>query len=1481
MKLKFTLVRPGGQTVDLVATVDATVSVGDLASAVERCDPVRQAQGARAPRLSVSAIRSGEASARGTAGDGPVLTLRVHAGGPQGPTSVLAAGIPLATSGLRSGSFVSLAAVTEQWHAPGANGGPSAATLTVLTGPEAGRTIPLREGTCFLGRAPACDIRLTDPLVSKRHARITIGDTAEIIDLGSANGLVIGGVAVPRAVLRPQDRVIVGDTAIGITLHRTSASSPTATADVDFNRSPRLDPTYAGLRFEAPEAPERPPRARLPILAMLAPLIMGAALFAFTRSALSVLFVALSPILVIGSYLDERLQSRRNLREATAVFEEALRALRIDLRQALALEQVGRLAEAPSTTDSVDAIHRQTALLWTRRGEHDRFLTARLGTGTLPSRHTVVLPSRARAKAEHWHMLTELQSEVALVHGVPVVVELPACGGLGIAGPRSAAVGVARGVLLQFAALHSPADLTVAAVTSSDSGRDWDALKWLPHNGSAYSPLSIGHLADETGAGTRLIAEIEQLIVDRSSVKRDPRKRMMPALLVLVEDDAPVERHRLVGIAENGPEQGIHVLWVAASQERLPAACRTYVTVDPGTGEVTAGFVTTAFGVAPVVCETVDQQAAMLAARALAPVADAGAGIADESDLPRSISFLTLIGTDLAQDPASVLERWHESESVIDRAAAAPVPRKTTSLRAVVGQAAGEPLALDLRTQGPHALVGGTTGAGKSEFLQSWVLGMAAGYSPDTLTFLFVDYKGGAAFADCVHLPHTVGLVTDLSPHLVRRALASLNAELRHREHILNAKKAKDLLELQRRGDPEAPPSLVIVVDEFAALVQEVPEFVDGVVNIAQRGRSLGLHLILATQRPAGVIKDNLRANTNLRIALRMADENDSTDVLGVPLAAGFSPDIPGRGAAKTGPGRIAGFQTGYVGGWSQRDAPAAQVSVGELAFGPGRPWDEPQVEDRGADVDLGPTDIVRLVATISQAAGRAEIPAPRKPWLPDMAPTYDLQFLGQRRDRELALGVIDDPNAQQQRTAYFYPDLDGNMAVYGTGGSGKSTLLRTVALAAGITPRSGPCQVYGLDFGSSGLRMLETLPHVGSIISGDDDERINRLMRWLKTVLDERAGRYAAVRAGSITEYRDISGHHDEPRILLLVDGIANFRQQYESHAVASIFAMFTQIAADGRPVGVHVVVTADRAASIPSSLRAAIQRTAVLRLADDSDYNFLGVPADAMDGNSPPGRGVLDGLDLQVAVLGGSPNLAVQSKAVDDLARTLRARGVVDAPAIGRLPNRVLLAELPPGTSGVPIGIAGNTLAPIEFEPEGYWVLAGPPGSGTPDVLVGLAAAIARDRPGIQRLLVSGRKSAVEPSLPWTAILRTDDDLERWTAAVAAAAATTVLFVEDVAGLVGTAMEQAVFNLAQALGRAGGGVIAESETGTWSQYSDLLKLLRGQRKGFLVQPDQADGDNLLRTDLPRGQRKDFAVCGGAFVLNGSVTKVQFVEAS
>jgi S-DNA-T family DNA segregation ATPase FtsK/SpoIIIE len=1095
--------------------------------------------------------------------------------------------------------------------------------------------------------------------------------------------------------------------------------------------------------------------------------------------------------------------------------------------------------------------------------------------------------------AEHWLRLEELVAETADVEGVPVVADLGEAGAVGVAGQDGTVAGLARGLVLQLVALHSPADLAVTAVGSTSAVPGWDWLKWLPHTGSVHSPLAGPHLASTPAGAHALVSELEELVSARRAeraVSSAPGSASpsLPAVLLVVQDDAPVDRSRLVSLTESGPRVGVHVIWCAPAVDRLPAGCQAYLSVDSRTGSASAGFVRGGTAVEGLSCESVSAEVALAAARRLAPVVDAGARVDDDSDLPRTVSLLGLVGTELADDVDAVIERWRESGSISARDGRPPVRRsQDATLRALVGQGTSEPFHLDLRTQGPHALVGGTTGAGKSEFLQSWVLGMAAAYSPDRVTFLFVDYKGGSAFSECVRLPHCVGLVTDLSPHLVRRALTSLRAELRHREHVLNRRKAKDLLELERRGDVDAPPSLVIVVDEFAALVKEVPEFVDGVVDVAQRGRSLGLHLVLATQRPAGVIRDNLRANTNLRVALRMADEDDSVDVLGVPVAAGFDPSVPGRVAVKTGPGRIVQFQSAYAGGHTSADPDAPQIEVSELCFGTGEVWEPRTTLEESGPPDRGPADITRLVDSVRAAAARAEVPRPRRPWQDELSAVYDLALLRQRTDAELALGVHDLPQEQTQTQAVFRPDVDGNMVVFGTGGSGKSTVLRTLALSAAVTPRGGPCHVYGLDLGAGGLAMLEDLPHVGAVITGDDHERIARLLRRLRRVVEERSARYAKVRAATITEYRELAGAPDEPRILLLVDGLASFLQEYEYTSRSAWFQVFQQIASDGRPVGVHVVLSADRPATLVPSLGASVQRRLVLRLADEGDYPLVGVADDVLSATSPPGRGVVDGLEVQVAVLGGSINVAEQGRAVARLRASMERTGVEPAPGVQRLPERVLLQSQPVDVQGRPVlGISDETLGPVGIEPRGTFLVAGPPGSGRTTALASVVTSLCRWAPGARVHYLGNRRSPLLGLGLWTTVSATPEQVEETARKLAdelageppRPEAPVCVVIEGLTDFLGSVAEMSLQSLVAACRSGDHFVVADAETAALGQSWPLVQAVRAGRRGIALQPDQVDGDAVFRTTFPRVTRAEFPPGRGLLVESGRVTRVQLV---
>ena len=1458
MKLKLTLVS-GAETDDIVATVDPTATVGQLAEK----------------------LRASHPRVRAAATAGPSLSLRLQS--PSGPTRVLQPATALADSGLRSGHAVTLTNGTDG-AAPQAA---AVATLRVTAGLDAGKTYPLPMGTSLLGRERGCAIRLSDPLISKRHARVNVSDMVEVIDDNSANGIYVAGEPVQRTVVRSTDEVHIGDTVFSVTLHTTTgAGAPDGdSTSINFNRSPRLDPSYQGIELVAPEPPQRPQPQRFPIVTLVAPLLMGAVMYAVTKNALSLIFIALSPVMAVGAYFEGRLTGAKAMAQGALQFRSSLRDLAVQLQYASEVERAQRCAEHPSVNDVVGGVLAATPLLWTRRPEHDSFAQIRLGLGSRPSRNSVKLPTTNNTLPELWRELHDVTAQFGVVDRVPVVAELDASGGIGVGGPASAAHSVAAALVAQVVGLHSPAEMAVAAFVTPSTMERWDWLKWVPHTAAEVLRLGVEPLAGTPSGSTGLASALEDLIATRMSGKKNDDAISMPRVTVLVEDDAATDRARLVHIAEHGPAVGLHVIWVASSLERIPAACRAFVEIDPNTGRGRAGFVTGGVEVRDLETEPLGAADEAAIGRHLAPMVDAGALVEDQSDLPRSVSFLSLGGLELADSAEEVIERWRGSNS-LPHAPGAPRLKRDNTLRALVGQSSNDRLYLDLRTHGPHALVGGTTGAGKSEFLQSWILGLAAAHSPTRVNFLFVDYKGGAAFADCVQLPHCVGLVTDLSPFLVRRALRSLNAELQRREHILNRKKAKDLLELERRPDPESPPSLVIVVDEFAALVTEVPEFVDGVVNVAQRGRSLGLHLILATQRPSGVIKDNLRANTNLRVALRMADEDDSTDVVGTPQAGGFDPAIPGRAIAKTGPGRLTTFQSAYVGGHTSNTPAPPEIEVQELRFGAGQRWESPAPAITEPEQDLGPNDIRRIVGNIVRAAAFVGLPEASKPWLPELAPVYRLEELpSPRNDSELVFGVVDRPAEQLQPTVAFLPDRVGNMAVYGTGGSGKSTFLRTIAVAAGFAPaRGGPCHVYALDFGARGLSMIESFPHVGAVINGDDSERVARALKMIRALVDDRADRYAKLNASTIQEYRAASGDRDEARILLLIDNFGAFRQTYEISAQSKVFETLESIAADGRSVGVNVIASADQANTFTASLNSVIQSHLALRLTADMDFTVLGVPFDAFSEATPAGRGFLDGSEVQVGVIGGDPNIAKQAAAIAKLAAAMERAGVKPAPGVARLRDRISAAEFDLRSGDAPIlGVWDETLAPIAFDPTGVFVVSGPPQSGRTTTVASMVSMLRRVRPEAPMVLFGPRRSSLAGVAPWTSHASTPDETARLATELAGDIAAEkpdvagmVIVIENVGDHANGPADDEVQELLKACRIGGQFVIAEGETSTLNGGFGFMSVLKLNKHGIAMQPDQMDGDMVFGTDFPRVSRAEFPVGRGIHVRSGKLFRVQ-----
>jgi len=1489
VKLKFTLHRSPREQVDLMVTADATATVGAIAEKLARHDPASTADQPGELTLAVAPPPTFAGMLRS------VRTTFINL-----DPKALIADAPFG-----SGFTVKVAV-----RPPSASRTPqdAAAVLLIRTGPEAGRRVPLPEGSTVVGRTKPADVLIADPLISRQHARIEVGQGIEVIDLNSANGILVDGGEVQRLKVLPGQVLSLGGTEIALVEVPRPAANRVAErgGTLVFNRSPRVEDRYPGQSLKHPAIPAETDPPIFPWPMIVAPILLGLAMYAMTHRPTALLMVAMSPLMMLGNMVGQRTRQGRKARLEIERFEEQIEKLEDTLASEQVVERRMRRAESPSTSQIFSEAMRLGPLLWTRRPEHWNFLALRLGVGTARSRTRVEQIEDQRGIVRYARMVDALAEKFTDIHDVPIIELLPYAGALGIVGSMDDAADIARGIAVQIFGLHAPGEVVATAVCDPRWTPELDWLKWLPHTTSPRSPFREMALADSQSAGTALLSGLEEICLrarsqtvsrrgplsdDKTSMRlgenvgRDSGPTVHDLSLVLfTTHDAPVDRARLSQVMETGPESGVYTVFAAPTVESLPAACRTFIDARDGLSKAKIGSVRAGRQFDGIAVEGVSRQHAETFARQLSPVVDASTVEEDSSDLPSSVALLQLVGGGFATDPDFVVERWRQNGSITDRTGAPQRRlRRAGGLKCYVGQGGSDAMSLDLRSQGPHALVGGTTGSGKSEFLQAWVLAMACEYSPDRLTFLFVDYKGGAAFADCVDLPHCVGLVTDLSTHLVRRALTSLRAELRHREHILNRKKAKDLLELEKRQDPETPPALVLVIDEFAALATEVPEFVDGVVDIAQRGRSLGIHLIMATQRPAGVIKDNLRANTNLRVALRMADEHDSADVVGDKVAASFPQSLPGRAIAKIGPGRLIPFQSGYAGGWTAGTPEEPEVSVAELRFGAPVVWEEEPDTVDDDDENLGPNDQRLIVDNLRIAATNADLPAPRRPWLDELPAVIDLATIGRAGDGTIPFGLIDVPDHQRQDAVTINPDVDGHLLVYGTTGSGKSALLRTIATAAATHEPKGNARVYGIDCGGGALRSVEALPQVGSIVPGDDAERVQRLLRTLRSVLDQRAQAFAQAHAGTLTDYRELTGDQ-APRYWLLLDGLASFRSEWETRAPrSSYYQLFMRLLAEGRPFGIHVVVTADRSGTVPTALSANVSRRVVMRMADATAYAALGVPRDILDDTSGPGRVIVDGLEAQVAVVGGSRNVADQGTALAGLAQDLAGAGTPPAPPIGALPTRLELTELPRSIAGQPvIGISDEQLAPHPFEPQGTFVVAGPPRSGRSNALRALVAAVVRLDPMAEFYHLGGRKAALREWPGWTRTATSVDEVRSLAKELVAvvtlpvADGRTVVVVENVPDYVDSDAERPLKELFQAVNRGDHLLFGDGDVSQLGSGYGMVGELKGGRRGVALRPDANDGDSLFKLAFPRVRRDDYPEGRGIFVENGRFTTVQ-----
>ncbi|MEV7320579.1 FtsK/SpoIIIE domain-containing protein [Streptomyces sp. NPDC093970] len=1399
-------------------------------------------------------------------------------------------------SGIRDGGLLGLGGPARpadlvRVHDDGDRNDGVLAEVHVVSGPGAGRTWRLGPGSHEIGTDPLCALRLDAGAgVPESGLWVTVGAD------GSAawhrtddepEATVRARLASPppddaitqlrRPRPQPPRERPAGpgpvpwpageDLTVGPVLLRMSApveadAAVTPSADgygVDYNRPPRIAPHLDAERVRLPQPPSPPQKRPFPTVMMISPIILGLFMVSIFKSYYFLVFLFLSPMMMLSNWATGRRAARKQFLESERAYEQRRDVLEEQVRDAVVGERRVRDKTGPDPAAVALIATGPGGRLWERRRRDPDHLVLRLGTVDQPSVRELEDPARdENHRSIRWN-----------IPDTPIGVDIPAHGVVGVAGPAAEVQPLARWLVAQAGVLHSPRDLRIVILTEPDRVTDWAWTRWLPHlkPGTSGGPMVlIGNDNESTAA--RMSELVSQVQARRRQAGNDRDAVFTGPDVLVIADGARRLRDvpGMVQVLTEGPRVRIFSVCLDEQERLLPeestgvvlAADGRLTVRRPGAPDLPA---VRADRVSPEWCEQL--------ARALAPIRD----VSPEHDagLPQRVRLLDL----LEQEPPNaegLLERWR---------------REPASTSFLVGTGFDGPLSLDLVQDGPHGLVAGTTGSGKSELLQTFVASLAAANRPDELTFVLVDYKGGSAFKECANLPHTLGMVTDLDAHLVERALESLAAELRRREQVLAAADAKDHPEYRakRAADPSlAPlPRLLLVIDEFATLVREVPDFVPGLISIAQRGRSLGIHLILATQRPAGVVTGDIRANTNLRIALRVTDQTESQDIIDVKDAVDISTATPGRALVRRGPRQADPFQTAWVGAERPREN---QAAAAEAEAGPRKPvrsvdvgWDalgrpaglpaETRTVTASAPQGPAPTDLQVLVEEIRSAADLLDdFTQQPSPWLPPLQRQLvldDLDELGATRDGRLVIpyALEDVPQLQQRRVAVADLTTFGHLYIIGAPRSGRTQVLRTIAGSAARVASTADVHLYGIDAGGGGLSAVGALPHCGGVVSRHDLERLGRMLRRLNRELTERQDLAQTHSATGIAELRRLLPKAQRPaHIMLLIDGWDSLQILLDEHDHGQLLQEVIRLMREGAAAGIHVVATSERSL-LGGRMAAHNDHKLLLRQGDRSDYQAVGMMPNKIPADIPPGRGwhVLSGTETQVALLaeGGGTEQAEALRSIGENARRRDAQ-VPDARRpfqVAVLPRSVEFAEayekVKPdlrrplwgllGVGGDDGGAVGTDLAGTASA----FGVFGPAGSGRSNTLASIAVSLLAG--GTSLVVLTPRESplrALDRHATATVLTESDPSSDTVRAALDALPGPKVVMIDDADLLTNSAADKLLKELAVSGRDQGLGLVyAASAEGFQSGMSGWTLAARRARSGLLLAPKNlSEGD-------------------------------------
>ncbi len=988
----------------------------------------------------------------------------------------------------------------------------------------------------------------------------------------------------------------------------------------DYHRSPRIiyrEPEDKRTIAKPSNKPSKPSeqlaRTIVPPLVMIAALVLitlvqPRGIYIIVMLAMTVTTIIFS----ITSYVKSVKKYKADMKDRDKTYKEYLQRKTKELYLASEEQRHALKYHYPNVTEIREMAINVDARTYEKTMFHHDFLHFRTGLGKIDSSFDIEFNEEefTQEKDELVDMARVLLSQYQGIADVPVVTSLMN-GPVGFIGQRELVLEQLQLFVLQTALFHSYHDVQFITIFPEEEKADWDWMRWLPH--ASLQDLNVRGFVYHERSRDQVLHSLYQVLKERRLVldekeNKNEKTYFSPHFVILITDEKLILDHTIMEFFSDDPsELGVSLVFVQDVLQSLPEHVKTVIDIrDAKSGNilleegelVNRNFIPDHF---PAGFNKED------ISRALAPLNHLQSL---KNSIPESVTFLEMYGVEKVEQ-LGISQRWERNETYKSLAVPLGLRGKDDIVQ----------LNLHEKAHGPHGLVAGTTGSGKSEIIQSYIISLAVNFHPYEVAFLLIDYKGGGMANLFKNMPHLLGTITNLDRAQSMRALASIKAELQKRQRLFGEHDVNHINQYQKlykQGEAsEAMPHLFLISDEFAELKSEQPDFMKELVSTARIGRSLGIHLILATQKPSGVVDDQIWSNSKFKLALKVQNASDSNEVLKTPDAAEIT--LPGRSYLQVGNNEIYElFQSAWSGADYVPDKDDHEridttiYAINDLGQYTILTEDLSGL-DKKDEIEKVPTELDAVIDYIHDYTEEQQIEPLPRPWLPplperivaeDLHPVeFEAAWQEPKKPLHTTIGLLDQPELQAQKPLTLDLTKDGHIAVFSSPGYGKSTFLQTLVMD--LVKQHNPVHLhaYLLDFGTNGLLPLKNLPHVADTILLDEVEKMEKLIRLLSTTLKERKHKLSQYGVANIEMYEKASGE-TVPNIFVVID---NYDSVRDADFGDEFDRLITQVAREGASIGIHLAISAGRQSAMRMPLLSNLKLQVALYLIDPTEARAI----------------------------------------------------------------------------------------------------------------------------------------------------------------------------------------------------------------------------------------------------------------------------------